>query len=148
MTIYGFGTKTASLLGIASVALEAHDMGKRSAQRGKAQASADKYVSDNIGASKLNTDSEKHNSIKKYLEHADFTDKLAEIGGFVGGYLSGVAKCLKNNCFTVGFGTIGLFAKSKAAQTIALIGMGASILFDTITNATSLFERKNYLDDK
>lgn len=148
MTLYGLGTKSASALGLASIALEAHDMGKRCARRGKAQASADKFVSDNIGASKLNTESSKHNEIKKYMEHADTTDKLSEIGGFIGGYLSGVANCLKNNCFTAGFGTIGLFAKSKAMQTIALIGMGASILFDTITNATNLFERKDYIDDK
>ena len=50
--IYGLGTKSASALGLASIALEAHDMGKRCARRGKAQASADKFVSDNIGASK------------------------------------------------------------------------------------------------
>lgn len=148
MTIYGFGTKTASVLGLASIAVEAHNMGKRSARKGMAQASADKFVSDSIGSSKLNTESEKHNEIKKYLEHADVSDRFVEIGGFAGGYLSGVSKCLKNNFLTAGFGTIGLFAKSKGMQTIALIGMGASILFDTITNATNLFEKKDYLDEK
>lgn len=144
----GLGTKTASALGLASVIIEAHDMGKREARKGKAQASADKFVRDEISASKLNTDSSKHNEIKKFTEHADVSDKFVEFGGLVGGYLSGIAKCVKNNCFTLGFGTMGMFAKSKAMRTIALIGMGASILFDTITNATSLFERKDYLDDK
>ena len=43
MTLYGLGTKSASALGLASIALEAHDMGKRCARRGKAQASADKF---------------------------------------------------------------------------------------------------------
>ncbi len=148
MTIYGFGTKTASALGLASVLVEAHDMGKRNARKGKAQASADKFVRDQIGASKLNTDSQKHNEIKEYIEHVDFTDKLSEMGGFIGGYLSGAGQCIKDNCFTVGFGALGLFAKSKAMRTIALLGMGISMLFDTITNATNLFERKDYLDDK
>lgn len=144
----GIGTKTASALGLASVIIEAHDMGKRGVRKGKAQASADKFVRDQIGASKLNTDSDKHNAIKEFTEHADISDKFVEFGGMAGGYLSGFAKCLKNNIFTVGFGTLCMFAKSKAIRTIALIGMGASILFDTITNATSLFERKDYLDNR
>ncbi len=148
MTLYGFGTKTASCLGLASVLVEAHDMGKRSAKRGKAQASADKFVRDRIGASKLNTDSEKHSEIKEAIEHGDFTDKFSEIGGFIGGYLSGAGKCIKNNLPTVGFGALGLFTKSKAMRTIALLGMGISMLLDTIMNATNLFERKDYLDDK
>ena len=33
MTLYGLGTKSASALGLASIALEAHDMGKRCARR-------------------------------------------------------------------------------------------------------------------
>ena len=144
----GLGTKAASALGLASVIIEAHDMGKKSAHKGKAQASADKFVRDQIGASKLNIDSEKHNQIKEFTEHADIDDKFIEAGGFIGGYLSGFARCIKNNIMTVGFGTLGMFAKSKAMRTIALIGMGASILFDTLINATSLFEKKNYLDDR
>ncbi len=148
MTIYGFGTKTASALGLASVLVEAHDAGKRSARRGKSQASADKFVRDQIGASKLNTDSEKHNEIKEYIENGNITDKFSEITGYIGGYLSGAGKCIRNNCFTVGFGALGMFAKSKAVQTVALLGMGISILFDTIMNATNLFERKDYLDDR
>lgn len=146
MTMFSIGTKAASALGITSIALEAHDIAKRNAKKSMAQASADKFVSDQIGAMKLNDDSAKHGAIKKFFQNLDITDRFLEVGGAVGGYLSGIGKCLKNNIFTVGFGALGLFAKSRPVQIIALAGMGISILFDTIVNATSMFEKTDYLD--
>ena len=35
MTLYGLGTKSASALGLASIALEAHDMGKDAQEEAK-----------------------------------------------------------------------------------------------------------------
>ncbi len=145
-TISGIATKAASTLGLASVVIEAHSMGKRRSKNCGAQASADKFVRDEIGASKLNYPSAKHAATKKFFADNDFTDKLYEIGGRIGGYFSGIGECIKNNIFTVGFGTMGLIAKSKTAKTIALVGMAASLIFDTIVNGTSIFERKDYLD--
>jgi len=146
MTMFSVGTKIASTLGIVSIALEAHDIARRNAKKSMAQASADKFVSDQINATKLNNDSAKHSAIKKFLQNADFSDRVLEVGGAVGGYLSGIGKCLKNNIFTAGFGMLGLFAKSRPMQAIALAGMGISILFDTIVNATGIFEKSDYLD--
>ncbi len=146
MTMFSVGTKIASTLGVASIALEAHDIAKRNSKKSMAQASADKFVSDQIGGMKLNEDSAKHGAIKKFFQNLDITDRFLEVGGAVGGYLSGAGKCLKNNIFTVGFGALGMFTKSKPVQVIALAGMGISILFDTIVNATNIFEKTDYLD--
>jgi len=146
MNLFNVATKAASGLAIASVVIEGHDIGKRASKRGMAQASADKFVSDEIGASKLNCDSPKHSVIKDFIKNFDFTDRLCEIGGSIGGYFSGLGKCFKNNIFTVAFASLGLIAKSKPAKVVALAGMACSILFDTIINATSLFDRKDYLD--
>ncbi len=146
MTMFSVGTKVASALGVASIALEAHDIAKRNATKSRAQASADKFVNDQIGAMKLNEDSAKHGAIKKFFQNLDITDRFLEVGGAVGGYLSGIGRCVKNNIFTVGFGALGLFAKNRVLQTIALAGMGISILFDTIVNATGMFEKSDYLD--
>lgn len=146
MTAFKVGTKVASALGITAIALEAHDIAKRNSKRTMSQVSADKYVSDQIGAMKLNEDSARHGAVKKFFQNLDITDRAMEVGGAVSGYLSGIGKCIKNNIFTVGFGALGLLAKSKPVQIIALAGMGISILFDTIVNATNLFEKTDYLD--
>ena len=146
MNAFNIATKAASALGLASVAIEAHDMGKRAARRGGAKASADKFVRDEIGASKLNTDSLKHAQTKEFFANGDVTDKFHEFFGTMGGYVSGFTKGVWNNIFTVAFGAVGLAAKSKNVKTASLIGMGASILIDTLFNGTSLFERKDYLD--
>ncbi len=146
MTMFTVGAKAASALGVAAIAFEAHDIAKRNSRKSMAQASADKFVNDQINASKLNSDSARHGAIKKFLQNLDISDKFLEVGGAVGGYLSGIGKCLKNNIFTVGFGALGLLAKSRPIQAIALAGMGISILFDTIINATGIFEKSDYLD--
>ena len=145
-TISGIATKTASVLGLASIAIEAHDLGKRHSRNCGARASADKFVRDEIGASKLNYPSAKHAASKKFFANCDFTDKLFEIGGRVGGYFLGIGECIKNNIFTVAFSAMGLIAKTKPTKIIALIGMAASLIFDTVLNGTSIFEKKDYLD--
>lgn len=146
MNAFNVATKAASALGLASIVIEGHDMAKRTARRSGAKASADKFVRDEIGASKLNHDSAKHSNSKEFFANGDITDKFHEVFGTIGGYISGFAKCAWNNIFTVAFGAVGLIAKSKGVKSAALIGMGLSILTDTIINGTSLFERKDYLD--
>lgn len=146
MNLFNAGTKIASTLGLASIVIEAHSMGKTASRKTAGQVSADKYVQDSIAASKMNTTSVKHNASKKFLEHSDMVDRIYTTGGKIGGYIKGFASCLWNNIFTVAFGTIALAAKSKTANAIALAGMGISMLYDFIVNGTNLFERKDYLD--
>lgn len=146
MNLLGAGTKIASTLGIAAIALEAHDGGKRLSRKSGAQAQADKFVKDSIGASKLDYVSSRHDATKTFLANSDITDKALEIGGKIGGYFTGVAKSLWQNIFTLAFATVGLAAKSKPVRIVALAGMGLSLLTDTILHGTSLFERKDYLD--
>lgn len=146
INFFNIGATAASILGLGSVTLEAHSRGKLEAKKGQGKASSNKYVRDAIGASKLNSPSEKHAAIKDFIANGDITDKFHEIGGTIGGYFSGIGKTLWNNIFTTAFALMTLTVKSKMAKTIGLIGMGLSILFDTIVNGTSLFERKDYLD--
>ena len=146
MTAFNVGIKVASALAITATVLEAHDIAKRNSKRTMSQVSADKYVNDQIGSMKLNEDSAKHGAIKKFFQNLDTTDRIMEAGGAIGGYLSGAGKCIKNNILTIAFAALGLLAKSKPTQIIALAGMGISILFDTIVNATNLFEKTDYLD--
>lgn len=146
MNTFNAATKIASALGLASVAIEGHDMAKRTARRSGAKASTDKFLRDEIGASKLNHESIKHSASKDFFADGNVTDKFHEVFGTIGGYISGFAKCAWNNIFTIAFGAVGLIAKSKPVKTTALLGMGLSILVDTLFNGTSLFERKDYLD--
>lgn len=146
INLFNIGTTAASVLGLGSIAIDAHSRGKLEARKGQGKATSDKYVRDMIGASKLNDVSEKHAAIKDFIADGNVTDKFHEFGGAVGGYFSGVGKTLWNNIFTTAFGLTALAAKSKIVKTGALIGMGISMVIDTIVNGTSLFDRKDYLD--
>lgn len=145
-SILGIGTKIASALGLASIVLEGHQMGKIASRKTSGEASADKFIKDEIGASKSNTESPKHAATKDFIAKCDILDNLYTTGSKISGYAKGFLSCCWNNIFTVAFGMLGITAKSKVTRSIALIGLGASMLYDFIVNGTNIFERKDYLE--
>lgn len=145
-SVLGIGTKIASALGLASIVLEGHQLGKIASRKTSGEVSADKFIKDEIGASKSNTGSPRHAATKDFIANCDILDNLYTVGAKIGGYAKGFLSCCWNNIFTVAFGMLGISAKSRAGKTIALIGLGTSMLYDFIVNGTNIFERKDYLE--
>lgn len=147
MTGFRAATRIASALATTAIVLETHDLARKHAKRGFGQASADKFVRDQIGASKINCESSRYSEIKDFIKDADISDRFVEAGGGIAGYARGAFESLKRNAPTLGFAALGLIVRSRPMMTIALAGMGISMIFDTVMNASNIFERTDYLDN-
>ena len=145
MNILNIASKTAATLATGASLYDIHKLGVREANIKREKNYADDFIADQIGSSKLNYPSEKHNAMKKWLMNFKYPLQVSEIWNTATGYLKGVAKGIGYNIATLGFSALAFFAKKDGTRKAGIIGLGLSVAWDFIKNSTNIFERKDYL---
>ncbi len=149
--MFNFVANAASVLSIASSAIEAGECGLRNAKKSASRAVAIKDIKDYTGDSVLNKSSVKHNTMKEIVRRGDFFTNIHEAGGAISGFCKGVWEGMKGNWLSTGFAAMTLAAKgktntSRAVKTVGMAGMTLSMLYDFIKNGTNIFTKKDTIE--
>ncbi len=145
MSLLNIASKTAAILASGTSLYDIHTLGVREANIKRESNYANDFIAQNLGASKLNYPSEKHNAMKQWIMDFKYPLQLSEIWNTVSGYVVGAAKGVVHNFATLGFSAVALFAKKDGWKKFGVIGLGLSVAWDFIKNSTNLFERTDYL---
>lgn len=143
---FNFIANAASILSVTSSAIEAGELGVRTAKQSARTAVAVKDIKDYTGDSMLNKSSEKHNAMKEIVRNGDFFTGIYKAGGAISGFGKGLWDGMKGNWLSTGFAAMTLACRNRTAKTIGLIGMTGSMLYDFIKNGTNLFTRKDIIE--
>ena len=146
--VLNIASKTAALLATGASLYDVHTLGKREANIKRESNYADDFIAQQLGASKLNYPSEKHNSMKEWILNFTYPLQLSEIWDTVSGYVSGALKGVWYNIATLGFSALAFFAKKDGMRKVGIAGLGLSVAWDFIKNSTNIFERTDYLRRK
>ena len=148
MNILNIASKSSALLATGASLYDAHTLGKREASIKREGNYADDFIAQQLGASKLNYPSEKHNAMKEWILNFKYPLQLSEVWDSVSGYVSGALKGVWYNIATLGFSALTLFGNKDCYKKVGIIGLGLSVAWDFIKNSTNLFERTDYLRRK
>lgn len=145
MALLNIASKAAAVMATGASLYDIHTLAKREANIKRERNYADDFIAQQIGASKLNYPSAKHDSMKQWIMDFKYPYQLSELGDTITGYVSGALKGICHNAATLGFSTLAFFAKKPGFKKAGVIGLGLSVAWDFIRNSTNLFERTDYL---
>ena len=145
MNILNIASKSSALLATGASLYDIHKLGVREANIKREKNYADDFIAEQIGSSKLNYPSEKHNAMKKWLMNFKYPLQISEVWNTVSGYVTGAVKGIGYNLPTLGFSALAFFAKKDCTRKLGIIGLGLSVAWDFIKNSTNIFEKKDYL---
>ncbi len=145
MTVLNVASKAAALMASGASLYDIHSLAKREANIKRESNYADDFIAQNIGASKLNYPSAKHNGMKQWIMDFQYPLQLSEVWNLASGYVVGAAKGICHNFATLGFSALAFFAKKDGMKKFGVIGLGLSVAWDFIKNSTNLFEKTDYL---
>ncbi len=148
MNLLNIASKSAALLAASTSLYDAHKLGVREANIKRESNYADDFIAQNIGASKLNYPSEKHNVMKQWIMDFQYPLQLSEVWNTVSGYVTGALKGVLLNAGTLAFSALAFFAKKDGWKKAGVAGLGLSVAWDFLTNSTNLFEKTDYLRKK
>ncbi len=141
-------TKAAALMATGVSLYEINSLGVRQANIKRESNYADDFIAQNIGSSKLNYPSEKHNAVKKWIRDFQYLPQPSEAWNTVSGYVQGAAQGIFYNALNLGFSALTFFAKKDGLKKAGVVGLGLSMAWDFIANGTNLFEKTDYLRKK
>lgn len=148
MSLLNIASKTAALLATGASLYDIHKLGVRKANIKRESNYADDFIAQNLGSSKLNYPSEKHNAMKNWIMSFQYPLQLSEVWNTISGYVSGAIDGIGHNLATLGFSALSFFAKKDGLKKVGVLGLGISVAWDFIKNSTNLFERTDYLRRK
>ncbi len=146
--VLNVASKAASALAVAATAYDVHTLGVREAKIKRESNYADDFIAQQIGASKLNYPSQKHNVMKQWILDFQYPLQISEIWDAASGYVTGALKGIGYNIATLGFSALAFFGKKGISKKAGLFGLGISLALDFIKNSTNIFERTDYLRRK
>ncbi len=145
---FNFVANAAAIASLVGITAEAGGRGARVASQSGDRALAIKDIRDLTGDSYLNSPSEKHNTMKRWVRESDMLSGFYKAGGAISGFFRGAFETVKGNLPTIGFSALTLATRNRTVKTIGLVGAAASMLVDFVLNGTNLFSKNKNLIEK
>lgn len=144
--VFNFVANAAAIASLTGVTVEAAGRGKKVGSQSADRAVAINDIKNLTGDSFLNSPSEKHNAMKKWVRGLDITTPFIKAGGAVSGFFKGAGETIKRNLPTVGFSALTLISRNRTIKTIGIVGTVVSMAYDFIKNGTNLFTNRNLIE--
>ncbi len=141
-------SKATSTLSIGSALYDIHKTAQKYSREEMAKVSANRVISNSLGAQKSDTFSWKDAARKNWLSSKNFFATPYELLGKISGYFKGVAKTAPRYFPNFVLGIIGMGTKNKTLAKLSTLGLVFVEAYDFIVNSTNIGQRTDRLKIK